>query len=192
MPLTKSLADIKQEAKQYKNEHPQIKHVEALNIISQKYGYEKYEILKYNADKNNGMINLNIEKILEEEMSVAQVSSNLNDNDETLEEILEKYGREIRGYYPSFHPLFSGSTVIGALSVNRLSSKTNHFQYSTIINDILNNGGTIRTIDVCGSYEKYLTPSKPIDEKVFLQDFLKTNPANGMSFISEKLEETKR
>ena len=48
-----TLAEIKQEAKNYKNENPHTKHTEVLNIISQKYGFEKYEILKSKANSNN-------------------------------------------------------------------------------------------------------------------------------------------
>jgi len=41
-----NIAEIKKEAKALKKENQNLKHTEALNKISQKYGYEKYEILK--------------------------------------------------------------------------------------------------------------------------------------------------
>jgi len=47
-----TLAEIKQEAKDLKTKEPKLKHTEALNKIAQKYGYEKYEILKAKAGKN--------------------------------------------------------------------------------------------------------------------------------------------
>jgi len=56
MSIKITLAEIKQEAKNYKTQNPNIKHTESLNLISQHYGYEKYEILKAKADKSNGVI----------------------------------------------------------------------------------------------------------------------------------------
>ena len=41
-----TLAEIKQEAKDLKQSNPNIKHTQALNKVAQKYGYEKFEILK--------------------------------------------------------------------------------------------------------------------------------------------------
>ncbi|RLD47246.1 MAG: hypothetical protein DRI86_00950 [Bacteroidetes bacterium] len=55
MTIKKTLLDIKNEAKEHRINNPEIKQAAALNIIAQKYGFEKYEILKYHADSNNGI-----------------------------------------------------------------------------------------------------------------------------------------
>jgi hypothetical protein len=60
MNIKITLTQIKQEAKDYKKENLNIKHTQSLNAIAQKYGFEKYEILKAQADKNNGYVDFNI------------------------------------------------------------------------------------------------------------------------------------
>jgi hypothetical protein len=49
-----TLTEIKQEAKNLKIKKPQLKHAEALKKIAQKYGFEKFEILKAKAESENG------------------------------------------------------------------------------------------------------------------------------------------
>lgn len=91
--LTKiTLADIKLQAKIYKKENPTSTHSESLKIISQKYGFEKYEILKSKADDSDGMIQVNIDtkKIFDSirSLSLPMIFTNL-----TFEE-LEKLSDE--------------------------------------------------------------------------------------------------
>jgi len=50
---------IKSEAKQLKTKNPTLKHHEALNDISQKYGYKSYQVLKGVLEKNNNSIFVN-------------------------------------------------------------------------------------------------------------------------------------
>ena len=49
-----TLNDIKQEAQNLKKSDTGLKHTEALNRIAQKYGYEKFEVLKAKAESDNG------------------------------------------------------------------------------------------------------------------------------------------
>lgn len=55
MPTQISIKKIKQEAKEYKNQY-NLKHTVALNKIAEKYGFNKFEILKNESNKNNGFI----------------------------------------------------------------------------------------------------------------------------------------
>ena len=48
-----TLTEIKQEAKDLKQSNPNLKHTQALNKVAQKYGYEKFEILKVELDKQS-------------------------------------------------------------------------------------------------------------------------------------------
>lgn len=48
-----TLAEIKQEAKDLKQSNPSLRHTQALNKIAQKYGYEKFEVLKAKVENKN-------------------------------------------------------------------------------------------------------------------------------------------
>jgi hypothetical protein len=56
-----TLSDIKLEAKELKKIKPKEQHTKLLNLISQEYGFEKYEILKSKC--NNGVLYINLENI---------------------------------------------------------------------------------------------------------------------------------
>lgn len=47
-----TLAEIKQEIKDLKKSNTRLRHTQALNEVAQKYGYEKFEILKAKYDTN--------------------------------------------------------------------------------------------------------------------------------------------
>lgn len=76
MQIKITLANIKQMAKNHKQENPNIKHSEALNAIAQKYGFEKYEILKAKTEANNGSIEIDIPILAGAGMSFANMESN--------------------------------------------------------------------------------------------------------------------
>jgi len=58
---TITIEEIKQQAKDYKKQN-NVKHTEALNKISNIYGFNKFEALKDKANKNGGFIEINLDE----------------------------------------------------------------------------------------------------------------------------------